>query len=84
MEIEEEDYLYAPHVAVESMALQGETKRIHRKTLEGHLSALKAHIDAGRSVYCQPLALTSHSMVYPTETASPTTRTQKNATPRGL
>lgn len=80
----EEDYLYVPHVAVESRALRVRQQIIHRRTLEGHLSILKAHIDAGRSVYCQFLALISHSMGYPTETTFPRTRTQNCATLREL
>ena len=84
MEIEEEDYLYVPHVAVESGALRGGLNIFHRRTLEAHLVVLKAHINAGRSVYCRVLALISHSMVYPTEGIFPTTRTQKYATLREL
>ena len=82
MKGEEEDYLYVPHVAVGSGALRVRQKIIYRRTLEGHLSILKAHIDAGRSVYCRSLALISHSMGYPTETTFPRTRTQNCATLR--
>jgi len=56
MEIREEDYLCVPHVTVERAALRGRLKTIHRRTLEAHLSVLKAHIDAGRSVNCHFLA----------------------------